>query len=501
MTKQKTAPKFKPTITLSQALTHPDIFGGTFNAPSFWTWRVVAKLIDGISLTEQREVDLYQEATGRRYDRAAASVAVRRLVMLVGRRGGKDRFMSAVAVWRAALCADWSKYMSAGEFFVCLLLGRDRRQAAILRRYCEGLLRVPMLAEQLARRSDDAVEFVNGVTLEIGTNNAALIRGRSAIAILGSEVSFWRTDSSAMSSDEEVIAAASPSMAMCPDGGLLVLGSSVYRKAGLMYRLYKELHGGADADPEDVCWFTPSLVMNPKLSLTVIDKAIAEDPARNRAEFLNEWRSDLTGLIPPELVDQLTDFGVRERPPMPGIRYVAFADPAGGTDSYSGDSYTLAIGHLTTGKERMIVIDALREWKPRFVPSAVVAEYEVLLRSYGIHEVHSDRYSRGFHEDILARSSLTLRLSEYDTSENYRRSLPVLLSGGVRFVDYPTLRKELVGLERHLSANGYETIGHAKKANAHDDCATSVCGLIVTFDSKAYTPGFHDGRYSRGSKL
>jgi hypothetical protein len=151
---------------------------------------------------------------------------------------------------------------------------------------------------------------------------------------------------------------------MCPDGGLLVLGSSVHRKAGLMYRLYKELHGSADADPEDVCWFTASRTMNPKLPQALVDKAIAEDPARNRAEFLNEWRSDLTGFIPADLVDQLTDFGVRERPPHPGINYVAFADPAGGTGG--GDSYTLAIGHITNDKGHMIVVDVLREWKPPF---------------------------------------------------------------------------------------------------------------------------------------
>ena len=42
--------------------------------------------------------------------------------------------MSAVAVWRAALCADWRRHLSAGEQAVVMLLGADRRQAAILRR-------------------------------------------------------------------------------------------------------------------------------------------------------------------------------------------------------------------------------------------------------------------------------------------------------------------------------------------------------------------------------
>jgi len=46
------------------------------------------------------------------------------LILLVGRRGGKDRFMSAVAVWRAALCADWRRHLSAGEQAVVILLAQ-----------------------------------------------------------------------------------------------------------------------------------------------------------------------------------------------------------------------------------------------------------------------------------------------------------------------------------------------------------------------------------------
>ena len=42
----------------------------------------------------------------------------------------------------------------------------------------------------------------NGASLEISTNDARLVRGRSAIAVLGSEASHWKTDEFAASSDE-----------------------------------------------------------------------------------------------------------------------------------------------------------------------------------------------------------------------------------------------------------------------------------------------------------
>ena len=237
----------KPAITLSQALSDPELMGETFASPSFWTWRVVAKLIDGIALTERREIDLFEQCTGRTYNRQARR-AFRRLILLAGRRAGKDRFLSPVGVWRAALCTDWRKHISAGEQAVVLLLGADRKQAAILRRYCQGLLEVPRLKREVTRITNDLIEFRNGASLEIGTNDANLIRGRSAIAVLGSECCHWRTDEASASSDEEVVSAAEPSMSMCPDGGLLLLGSSVHRRVGYMFREYKELFGNNDAE-------------------------------------------------------------------------------------------------------------------------------------------------------------------------------------------------------------------------------------------------------------
>ena len=189
-----------PAISLTQTLTDPKLFGGTFGGPSFWTWRVVAKLIDGRPLTEQREIDLFRECTGFEPTREVRR-KIRRLILLAGRRAGKDRFFSAVAVWRAALCTDWRQHQSAGEGAVVILLGADKKQAAILRRYCQGLLEAPLLAPEVTRRSTGEVtEFRNGASLEISTNDARLVRGRSAIAVLGSECCHWKTDEYSASS-------------------------------------------------------------------------------------------------------------------------------------------------------------------------------------------------------------------------------------------------------------------------------------------------------------
>ena len=54
-----------PLISLTRALTDPALFGRTFAAPSFWTWRTLAMLIDGVPLTEPREIELAKQCSGR----------------------------------------------------------------------------------------------------------------------------------------------------------------------------------------------------------------------------------------------------------------------------------------------------------------------------------------------------------------------------------------------------------------------------------------------------
>ena len=307
----------------------PALLGTPFQSATFWTWKVVAKLIDGLPLTEPREIQLFEDATGRAYDRHNHRV-IRRLILLAGRRAGKAAFLSAVAVWRAALCCDWQKHISAGEGAVVLLLGADRKQASILRKYCHGLIRAPLLAREVVRETSEIIEFKNGGSLEIVTNNAALVRGRSVVGVLGSECCQWKADTDNSSSDEEVVSAAEPSMAMCPDlpGGMLLLGSSVFRKRGYMYRCYRELFGNNDTD--DLCWFAPSATINPALPRSVIERALAENSLKASAEYENIWREDISDFIPADVVEACTDFKTYERPPQPNTHYVAYCDAATG---------------------------------------------------------------------------------------------------------------------------------------------------------------------------
>jgi hypothetical protein len=451
-------------VSLAAAMRDPNLLGRPFLAESFWPWHCVAKILSDEAL-DDREAALFRSCTGRTKLPAGP---IRRLVLLAGRRAGKDRFASAVAVYEAALGGDWQGVMSAGEQAVVLLIGADKKQARILRRYCAGLLRNPLLAAEVVRDTDDAIEFRNGAALEVATNDASLIRGRSAIAVIGSECCHWRTSDASSSSDEEVVGAAEPSLAMTPGGGLMLLQSSVHRRIGYMARRSRELHGNDDAD--DVCWLADSRTMNPALPASVVEKALADDPARARAEFLSIWREDLASYVDVELIEHAVDTGVLVRPPRPGVRYVAFTDAASGTGK---DAFSVGIAHA---EGRGAVLDLAHEIKPPFSPDNAIAEIAALLKGYNVHTVTGDKYSAGFVIEGFSRQGIRYTYSDRDRSAIYVDCLPLFTAGRVSLIDNKRLVTQFASLERRTGA-GRDRIDHPR--DAHDDLANAVAGALT----------------------
>jgi len=108
---------------------------------------------------------------------------------------------------------------------------------------------LPLIAAEVKREVHGIIEFRNGAALEVTTNDARLIRGRSALAVIATEACHWRTDADFASSDAEVLAAARPSMAMTPGGGPMVLSSTPqHRKSGVMFNRYNEIWGNDDTN-------------------------------------------------------------------------------------------------------------------------------------------------------------------------------------------------------------------------------------------------------------
>ena len=114
----------------------------------------------------------------------------------------------------------------------------------------------------------------------------------------------------------------------------------------------------------------------------------------------------MADFVPPDAVESVTDYGIIERPPQPGVSYVGFADASTGTGS---DSFTLCVAHRLLFGEDIVYVDVLRERKPRFVPAEVIREFSTILKAYGICEVRGDSFGGGLVSDEWLRNGIQLQ--------------------------------------------------------------------------------------------
>jgi hypothetical protein len=142
-----------------------------------------------------------------------------------------------------------------------------------------------------------------------------------------------------------------------------------------------------------------------------------------------------------------------------------------------------------TDGERIVVLDLVRERKPRFAPHAVVAEFAQVLKAYHISEVFGDKYGGAFHSDEWKRHGITFRAAENTTTEIYLFWLSLLMSGRARLINNSTLKSQTCSLERSVTPAGHEIISHPRVASAHDDVSTSAAGVMVIADKTR--PMFH----------
>jgi hypothetical protein len=211
--------------------------------------------------------------------------------------------------------------------------------------------------------------------------------------------------------------------------------------------------------------------MNPTVPQSVIDEATERDPESAAAEYGAEFRRDVETFVAREIVEAAVVPGRRELAPIPGLSYVAFVDPSGG----SSDSMTLAIGHE---EDTRCVLDAVREIRPPFSPETVVAEFAQLLKTYRLSIVRGDRYAGEWPRDRFRQHGIDYQPATKSKSDLYRELLPILNSGRVELLDHPRLISQLCALERRTARGGRDSIDHP--AGGHDDVANAAAGVAVT---------------------
>ncbi len=381
----------------------------------------------------------------------------------IGVRGGKSFMIAVLAVFLAF----FRRYrLNRGEIGYVLIVAPTRKQATIIKNYVSGFLHDhPILRGHVQSETAEEIRLDNQLAISVLSSDYKSIRGFTAVACIVDEIAYLTIEGSRP--DTEVVRALR-SRLLTTGGPLLCIGSP-YAKKGELYSVFRR-HYGQDGSPVLV-WRAPSTTMNPTLSAKAIEQARKEDPEAAKADYDAEFRSDIQTFVSREVVDAVVAPGRYELPPISGLAYRAFIDPAGGSGS---DSMTLAIAH----KEGPLnVVDAVREIRPPFSPEAAVGEFTTLLRRYRVRSVVGDRFGGEWPRERLRVHGISYILADRSKSEIYRDFLPLLNSGEVQLLDNETVVNQLCNLERRTARGGRDSIDHPP--GGHDDLINAVAGVLV----------------------
>jgi hypothetical protein len=450
-------------MNILKALDDPKVFAPSFRDPETWkSWRAYLAALFALEMTEEQSA-IYRECTGREDPPADP---VKESWLVVGRRGGKSFILAIIAIYLAVF-RDWRPYLGPGEIGTVMVIAQDRKQARGIMNFIKGILKgTRMLAATVKAERVESIDLANSIRIEVHNCSFRSTRGYTVVAALLDEMAIWRGEDAA-NPDVEVLASIRPAMATIP-GAMLLCASSPISRKGCLWEAYRK-HFAKNDDPVLV-WHAPTRVMNPVVPQSDVDEALERDPARNRAEYLAEWRTDIEGFVTREAVEACVDPGVRELPPQDGVRYTGFVDPSGG----SSDSFTLAIAHREKG---IGVHDVLREARAPFKPSVVVEEFAATLRDYGITTVYGDNYAKEWPIEQFARHGI--KYVRYDKFKNdiYLAALPLINSRQVRLLDHPRMINQTLDLERDTTRGGRDSITHPDRA--HDDLPNAAFGALL----------------------
>lgn len=454
----------RPLVSLREALADPALLGGAIPGDSWRPWRTLLIAAMGEPLDDEERA-IFTALTGRPQE---PGQRVEELWAIVGRRGGKTRAAGTLAAYLAGL-VDHTDALAPGERGTLPILAGTAMQAQKAFRDVTAILTLsPLLSTKLqGEPTSETLRLTTGVDIEVRPANFRSIRSITAVAAIADEIAFWAVDGAA-NPDAEVLAALRPALATTQ--GPLICISSPYARRGRVWEAFKRDYGPT-GDAAILVAKGTSRTFNPSLPQRVVDRAYQLDAAAASAEFGGEFRSDIEALLTAEAVEAVVSKGVYERAPARGVTYSAFVDPSGG----SADAMTLAIGHREPSGSA--ILDAVRVRQPPFSPEAVVEDFAVALKTFGISRVTGDRYGGEWPREQFRKRGITYDIAEKPKSDLYRDFVPVVNAGQVALLDHPVLSAQLIGLERRTARGGRDSIDHAP--GAHDDVANAVAGVVV----------------------
>nr|BAL54541.1 hypothetical conserved protein [uncultured prokaryote] len=459
-------------ITILDLMRDERLCGAQFRGATWTAWEACLAAAFGLPMPSPEHRDAFHRHTRR--DVYTAGRPCRELFAVVGRGGGKSRIAALIATYLATM-RDYRRHLAPGEVATVAVIAADRRQARAAMRYIRGAIEYsPALSELIAAPpKSESIALRNNVLIEVHTASYRSTRGYTLAAAILDELAFWRTDDGSANPDAEIVAALRPGLAKMP-GSMLIGISSPYARRGVLWDAYQRHFGRADSTT--LVWQGSTCEMNPLFDREIVDAELARDPIRARAEYLAEFREDVTNYVPEDVIRRAVDAGRALSRPSESEIYRAFVDPSGG----ARDSFALAIAHTPRAESsrpahaRTLVIDAIHEWRAPCSPQRVVSEIAAILAQYRIRKVWGDAYAGEWVAGEFTQHGIRYERCELNRSALYLHLEPLLMTQRIRLPEHERLMSQLMGLERKTGRTGSDSVDHAP--GAHDDLANAVAG-------------------------
>ena len=452
-------------MNILDAVRDPNIFGRNFRGDTWAPWFCFLAALFALPLSAP-QLELFRQCTGRT---VPPTRPFREAWLICGRRSGKSFTLALIAIFVACF-TNWKRHLQVGEIGTVMIISADKRSARTIWRYCLGLLNASaMLKKLIVGTTKDSITLSNNIVIEIFAASPSAPRSYTICCALLDEIAQMPTSDS-VRSDFQIINAIRPGLATLPNS-MMLCASSPFAARGALFDAFQRHYGRDDSDV--LFWRAPTKLMNPTVPQSIIDAALAEDPSAGAAEWLAEFRQDVSGYLDEATLAAAVDHDRRspELPPVPGQRYRCFIDSSGGR----GCHYTCAIGYRKDGR---FVISALRGYAPPLDPAVVTRELSDLVKRFGCNgEVFGDNFAAEFLKAAWERNGLRYRLCKLTSASLiYLECIPLFTQGIVALPDHPRLLRELRGLERTVSPSGRDMVKRPRHGS--DDYAAAVCGCL-----------------------
>ncbi len=395
---------------------------------------------------------------------------IRTAVLRLGRRSGKGRIASVVAVYEATVNA--AAHLAAvrpGEKVAVVIVAVSQKQARIVHRFISEAFRTPRLRALVQRETADEIELTNGIALLTLPCFAASVRGYAIPVLILDEAAWFQGVDGSPLDVGEIWRALVPATAQFPQRRVLVL--STPRFAG---GWFADLCDRAGQHADWRHWHASTSEMNPSIPRSFLDAEQAVDPVAFRREYQAEFEAGIAAALDSALVRS----AVVKRGALgaePGKKYLIALDPA-----FTGDRFAVIVGHRDGER---LVIDRITSWRgsksnPVQIDRTLDAVAD-LAAGYNAARVVIDQHAaEPIRQGLVKRGVHTLEApwsneSKVSALAALRRSL---YAGRLELPDHHELIAELLALEQRPLPSGRPRI--AAPRSGHDDFATALMALV-----------------------